>query len=200
MLSWAVILVGKSERRLWGCVSSSLGLLNWLCYCRPVQGEGSARESGLWYRRYGAFDYDPPPRGWVFTAALSGEGDLALDPPSLCFSQRMPPPNHHYPFSLTRPSHSLLSEVIFSTIPFPLHPSVWPSRESLILSTLQICTLFRHGMPTPLQCLTLAPPPLLPTQTLMFIRRYSAHQLHPTLSGLFRSERTGVAYDSHTTE
>lgn len=121
-------------------------------------------------------------------------------PPPCAFPSGCPPPNHHYPFSLTRPSHSLLSEVIFSTIPFPLHPSVWPSRESLILSTLQICTLFRHGMPTPLQCLTLAPPPLLPTQTLMFIRRYSAHQLHPTLSGLFRSDRTGVAYDSHTTE
>lgn len=35
------------ERRLWDGVSSSPGLLNWLCYCRPVQGEGSARESGL---------------------------------------------------------------------------------------------------------------------------------------------------------
>lgn len=98
-----------SERRLWDCASSSLGLLNWLCYCRPVQGEGSARESGLCYIRYRAFDCDPPPRGRVFTAALSGEGDLALDP-SLCFSQRT---THTIttttPFCPSRPSHSLLS-------------------------------------------------------------------------------------------
>lgn len=35
------------ERRLWDGVSSSPGLLNWLCYCRHVQSEGSERESGL---------------------------------------------------------------------------------------------------------------------------------------------------------
>lgn len=94
-----------SERRLWDCASLSLGLLNWLCYCRPVQGEGSARESGLWYIRCRAFNCDPPPTGRVFTAALSGEGDLALDP-SLCFSQRTPNP---HPPILSRPSRSLLS-------------------------------------------------------------------------------------------
>lgn len=140
-----------SERRLWDCASSSLGLLNWLCYCRPVQGEGSARESGLCYIRYRAFDCDPPPRGRVFTAALSGEGDLALDP-SLCFSQRTTPHHHHHHPILSLPPLSftpLLTEVIFCTIvefsptPLPLspHPSAWPSRESLILSALQISTL-----------------------------------------------------------
>lgn len=113
-----------SERRLWDCASFSLGLLNWLCYCRPVQGEGNEGESWLWFIRYRAFDCDPPPRGSVFTAALSGEGDLALDP-SLCFSQRttLPP-------ILCRPSRSLFSsQRSFST---PL----W----SFLLPSLSLCT------------------------------------------------------------
>lgn len=141
-----------SERRLWDGASFSPGLLNWLCYCRPVQGEGREGESELWCVRYRAFDCDPPPRGRVFTAALSGEGDLALDP-SLCFSLRTPPPPPTHPHTHSLPPLSFapfLSQVILYTItercpplPFFSAPIVfWPSGESLILSALQISSLF----------------------------------------------------------
>lgn len=59
-----------SERRLWDCTAISLGLPNWLCYCRPVQCKDSKRNSELWCRRHRALDCDPPPRGTVHTAAL----------------------------------------------------------------------------------------------------------------------------------
>lgn len=152
-----------SKRRRWDCASFSLGLLNWLCYCRPVQGEGSERESRIWYITHRAFNCDPSPR--VFTAALSGEGDLALHP-SLYFSQWTAP----HP-SCPTPLVPFLSEVIFYTImdflpplSFSLRPSVRLSRESLILSALWISTLFQRGMPASFQWRILASPPL-PTHT-----------------------------------
>lgn len=107
------------ERRLWDGVSSSPGLLNWLCYCRPVQGEGSARESGLRFiKKYRALRGDPPPWGRVFTAALSWEGDLA----SILLPALLPADNGPSPPSPLPPTPASstppLSEVIF----FSAHP------------------------------------------------------------------------------
>lgn len=116
--------------RLWDGVSSTPGLLNWLCYCRPVQGEGSVRESGLWFIKYRAFDCDPLPRGWVFAAALSGEDDLASAPPSLYFSQWTPPitttPGFFHTYTscaLLSSRRSFFSSIMKSPPPFSQHPS-----------------------------------------------------------------------------
>lgn len=95
---------------------------------------------------------DPPPGGRVLTAALSREGDPTVDPPLPPFSQWTNP--------LPPPASQFLSEVIYSTI-MPLSPTpasltlpfspsapprpLDPSRELLILSALQISTLFSQG-------------------------------------------------------
>lgn len=89
------------ERRLWDGVSSSPGLLNWLCYCRPVQGEGGERIRASVYIRHRAFRCDPPPWGRAFTAALSREGDLASIPlPALLPADTGPAPPSPLPTHL----------------------------------------------------------------------------------------------------
>lgn len=193
-----------SERRLWDGASFSPGLLNWLCYCRPVQGEGREGESELWCVRYRAFDCDPPPRGRVFTAALSGEGDLALDP-SLCFSLRTHPP-HTHPFSAAPVVRSLPLRGHFVhhhgalSSPFSLHPSFFgPAGVTNSLRSANFLTFFQCGMPTPLQCFTLASPPNPPTHTCTHTHTHSHKILFSTLTRLhpqwaFSSEKTGVPY------
>lgn len=192
-----------SERRLWDGASFSPGLLNWLCYCRPVQGEGREGESELWCVRYRAFDCDPPPRGRVFTAALSGEGDLALDP-SLCFSLRTHPP-HTHPFSaapvvrsLPLRGHFVHHHGALSSPPlFLCTHRFLAQRESLILSALQISSLFFsvgcqhlsnaslwHHHPTHRHTRAR-------THTHIHIRYYSPHWLDSTLSGLLAVRKQG---------
>lgn len=133
----------------------------------------------------------------------------------LLSADHQPPPTHPLPPLLFTP---LLSEVIFYSIiefsPAPhhhhllfhllflsTHSFVWFSGVPLILFALQISTLFRRGMPTPLQCLTLASSPLPPTHTytlMLHIKQNSPHRLDPTLTKLFRKRenRSGVR-DSH---
>lgn len=139
-----------SARRLWDCAICSPGLLNWLCYCRPVQGEGSKWKSGLWWIRYPTFDGDPPPRGRVFTAALSREGDLALDP---CpwVPQDQPPPR------------VFLSEVIMEfLLPFPFLSTSICLAQQADTNSLRSANFyfFWRRMPTLFQCLALVPPTL----------------------------------------
>lgn len=102
-----------SERRLWGCTSFSPGLLNWLCYCRPVQGEGSERESEHWYKIQ-SFRLWPSSQGQsVHSCSLRrrwpGFGSHSVLLPE---DPRHPPSHSLLPLS----SVPLLSEVIFSPI------------------------------------------------------------------------------------
>lgn len=146
-----------SERRLWDCTAISLGLPNWLCYCRPVQCKDSKRNSELWCRRHRALDCDPPPRGTVHTAALwrrwPAFGSL------WDFPQRTPTSNQP-----TQPNISPVPNASSSSprgcflphrgafllpTPFSFHPSAWPSGELVMCSAQQIYTLFRHKIPTP---------------------------------------------------
>lgn len=196
-----------SERRLWDGASFSPGLLNWLCYCRPVQGEGREGESELWCVRYRAFDCDPPPRGRVFTAALSGEGDLALDP-SLCFSLRTPPHPPTHPFSaapvvrsLPLRGHFVHHHGALSSPPLFLCTQRFLAQRGVTnsLRSANFLTFFQRGMPTLLQCLTLASPPNPPTRARTHTHTHSHKTLFSTLTRLhpqwaFSSEKTGVPY------
>lgn len=116
------------------------------------------------------------------------------------------PPSPSLLFPVDQSSHSpapppasqFLSEVIYSTImslsptppslTLPFSPSapprpLDPSRELLILSALQISTLFsRPGMPTPLQRLLLAPLTRLFLQATPFFTLAQPHRL----AGAFR--------------
>lgn len=188
-----------SERRLWDCASSSLGLLNWLCYCRPVQGEGSERESGLWYIRYKAFDCDPPPRGRVFTAALSGERDLALHP-SLCFSQ-WTTPSTSSPTPLVRSflgGHFQHHHGVFSSSPLFSAP-IRLAQQGVANSP---CSSNFHTFPD--WDASIISAPLWhhrPSHyTHMHIRDDFPHRLDPTLPGLLAQRKTRVAYVTFKTE
>lgn len=137
-----------SERRLWDCASFSLGLFNWLCYCRSVPGEDSKKEARLLVQKIQSFLTVTLllflSRDTLFTAALYGEGDLALDP-----SEVFPKGAHPHMLSappLSRSSfccgYFLHHNGVFCSLPLSLHPFDWLSRELLIRSTLQISTLF----------------------------------------------------------
>lgn len=166
VLSWAIILVAKSARG--DCETALASLLGFLIgfviadLCRVK----AARER-IWALVYKiqSFRLWPSSQGQsVHSCSLwrrwPGFGSLSVllpaDHPSPTTTTT------HPSSSSSRPSCSLLSsQRSFSTpslsfLPPPppsssQHPSAWPSRESLILSALQISTLFRRGMPTPLQ-------------------------------------------------
>lgn len=125
---------------------------------RKGESEGEReRIQAFCSRRFRAFSCDPGPRGRVFTAALSGEGDLALDPtallpvdcpPSCPLCSASSTITHPFPSPSLPPSllplrgHSLITVEFSPSLHVSPHPSVWPSRESLIFSLLQIFHTF----------------------------------------------------------
>ncbi|CAB1419667.1 unnamed protein product [Pleuronectes platessa] len=152
-LSRALILVAKSARGDGEtALAPLLGFLIGFVIADLCREKAAGEKPGPRCRRYRAFNCDPPPRGGVFTAALSGEGDLPLDP-SVLPPDTSPPPTdttHLLPHCSFTP---LPSGVILShhrAVPPTPHPfffssahpfAGWPSGESLILSALQISTL-----------------------------------------------------------
>lgn len=119
-----------SERRLWDCASFSLGLFNWLCYCRPAPGEDSKKEARLLVQKIQSFLTVSPllflSRDTLFTAALYGEGDLALDP-----SEVFPKGAHPHTLSAPPSLALLFAVVIFFTIMEFSVPSLYPCIPSI---------------------------------------------------------------------
>lgn len=108
-------------------------------------------------------------------------------------------PNGPTPTRLVPPHSFLSSQRSFSTPSwtlcllslFPLHPSVWLSRESLILSALRISTLFQRGMPASFQRQVLASPPL-PTHTHTHAyKAWFSTLARPQTHWAFSSEKAG---------